>query len=434
MSSNQQVADALLRQCNDTRANRMKRIVFLSNFASDLIDKRAKMRRLNIIRLMSEMRPQIDQIESQKEKEAPYFNVFDALGVTRKEVIHSRFLAYLFSPNEHHEQGVAFLNQLLWLLKLNEVPAGEAKKVCVSTEHCIGEMGRMDIVIRSPSWLIVIENKIDAGEGNEQLLRYGKWMNTQLRLEEKNRHLIFLTPTGQESVTSGNIPYRLLSHTDLAKRFSLLCKGKDFPETLRVVITHYISICNSIGGINMVKEDKELQELLTRPDNIKATLEIEQQAQLARKKVAKDFAENISKILQTQISSDEEISTKWKAFFRADSDGTVHVAIGTLCHSRKPNYKLFAEFIFTHGGKGRFGWCRPGWVDLAQPQETAVLSKKMILNGCIGEPEGWWVAFNYLRGERRGYILSEIDDIIDCSEDNRSADHPLASEIAKEMW
>jgi hypothetical protein len=41
------------------------------------------------------------------------FNIFDALGIARREIQHSNFLAWLLDPSESHGQGDLFLKPLL---------------------------------------------------------------------------------------------------------------------------------------------------------------------------------------------------------------------------------------------------------------------------------------------------------------------------------
>src|SRR5229473_5999283 len=41
------------------------------------------------------------------------FNIFDALGLTRHEVRHSNFLAFILDPAESHGQGQIFLKAVL---------------------------------------------------------------------------------------------------------------------------------------------------------------------------------------------------------------------------------------------------------------------------------------------------------------------------------
>jgi hypothetical protein len=41
------------------------------------------------------------------------FNIFEAVGMERQEIRHSKFLAFLLDPNESHRMGDAFVKRLL---------------------------------------------------------------------------------------------------------------------------------------------------------------------------------------------------------------------------------------------------------------------------------------------------------------------------------
>src|SRR5690606_18995437 len=55
-----------------------------------------------------------------------------------------------------------------------------------------GEFGRPDILMRSSNTIVVIECKVESSEGNEQLIKYTKYLNSQDRNCTK-KYLIYLT-------------------------------------------------------------------------------------------------------------------------------------------------------------------------------------------------------------------------------------------------
>ena len=160
--------------------------------------------------------------QKQAREEAPAFNLFYVLGVSHYEVrTHSAFLAHLLDPAGSHGQQYAFLASFLDQCRNRHphfpLPRGEITRYPwrVQRERGTRRFGRLDIVLSCPDlgYLCVIENKVGAGEQHEQLSRYGQWLNTQ---EEAftDRALIFLTPRGYESVSSGGYPYFPLSYYD----------------------------------------------------------------------------------------------------------------------------------------------------------------------------------------------------------------------------
>jgi hypothetical protein len=321
------------------------------------------------------------------------------------------------------------LNAFLEKIELPIIKTEQVQHTQVIPEYSAGDsLGRMDIVINcKPDYLIVIENKIDAGEAEKQLPRYSKWLKKKQGYNIKK--LIFLTPTGHESVTGEKDSYLQLSYLNLAEAFESKLNEIE-ADSVKIVLTQYITTCKFIGGVE-VTSDKELLALLTKSENIQLVLEIEQQAQLIRKQVVKEFGEHIQKILQDKLDV-EKFDNIWKASISFDQT-FLNVEIRTLAHQAKPNYRMLGEHIFSNRNWGWSGWCRPQWIDFkSQPPETLDtkdLTTKMTSNGCDGAQSSW-VGSKLLRNGKKGFVPTDIDDIVACLEDNRISDHPLANSIA----
>lgn len=432
---NQNSIDAilLLQRCKAARSNRLNNTFSLLRAVERNAAKQHEASIKSVAGLLNESAPHINRIAGDRLRGAANFNVFSALGIVRKEVIQSRFLAYLLSPKERHNQGSKFLGALLEKAGIFITNMGHAR---VDAERSAGEyLGRMDIVIDCKPWIIVIEVKIDAGEGEDQLARYRKWLERERGYDEDKKRLIFLTPTGHESVTGMIGAYQQLSFSNLAEAFAPLLLGNDIPQlSVREVLEQYVSICRLIGGEDMAAQDKEFQELLSKPENLRVALEIEKQASFARRDIAKQFSENVQKIIQSRIDETSPIKDSWRSTLYINGDGTSDIWIRTVRHKITANFAVRAEHVFTTSDKGWVGWYRPAWADLKVPQETASITEKMLIDGCSGGAEGWWVASDYLRNGKRGYILSDNEDILACAEDNRTQDHPLALALADEIW
>jgi len=175
-----------------SQTNDHPQLIELLNKVGDLLASRQQMKQQEVSRLITVTIPHVARIEQDHKDNALKFNVFSALGVTRKEVIQSRFLAYLLDPNEHHCQDSIFLNAFLTKIGIPEIGAEnteQIKRIRVITEHSAGEDGRMDIVLFcQPGWLVVIENKVDAGEAAQQLTRYTKWLDKQQGYNQKKTY------------------------------------------------------------------------------------------------------------------------------------------------------------------------------------------------------------------------------------------------------
>lgn len=146
---------------------------------------------------------------------APQYNIFEILKVTRSEVrTHSTFLCNLLSPRSSHGQGVLFLKTFLehcanrFPYDFPKLPEfDDPQKWLVFDEYHLGN-GRVDILIQNPQagFMCVIENKVDAYEGFDQLARYGNWIEDR-KIEYPNSALCYLTIRGTQAITAGEYSY-----------------------------------------------------------------------------------------------------------------------------------------------------------------------------------------------------------------------------------
>ena len=135
---------------------------------------------------MGQVAPFVQRQKEIRRQTAAQFNLFEALGITRKEQFQSRFLAFLLDPRESHDQGEMFLRTFLErILSLDSLPQCLDRAV-VKLESVIATYGRVDIVITLPDRrIIVIENKVDASEGEEQIARYQDWLRNWSKISSR---------------------------------------------------------------------------------------------------------------------------------------------------------------------------------------------------------------------------------------------------------
>lgn len=149
--------------------------------------------------------------ESQRTK-AEDINIFEILGFTDDEVRHSKFLAWLLDPEGTHAQGNLFFRYFLKFAELDVTYADVPYKVKTEVKH---EESQIDIEIKSAkNFLIHIENKVFASEGDAQLLRETrdlKRKSRELEVNSKNAHALYLTPEGELPDKAGEfkaLPWR----------------------------------------------------------------------------------------------------------------------------------------------------------------------------------------------------------------------------------
>lgn len=155
-------------------------------------------------------------------------SLFGTMDYGRLETAHTRTLAWLLD-NRKHGFGSQLLEALLsHLLNGRQIRLTQVDQVV--SEYSVDrglartESGRFDILAKGRwkekgkgvAWLLVIEAKIDAEEGEEQLSQYDDWLNRHAQQAEVLR--VFLTPDGREPRTN-SVKWQALKFVELASVF-----------------------------------------------------------------------------------------------------------------------------------------------------------------------------------------------------------------------
>lgn len=142
------------------------------------------------------------------------FNIFDATGIKGQEIRHSHLLYYMLSPQERH--GLGMLPLRTFLIRAAEIaPPSIAHQLAIirhdrarvererfvsfGAERRVAPEQidrRPDLVItfEEERFIVVVENKIRAGAGKNQLQDYAAWLRRDY--PDWNHLMIFLTPAG----------------------------------------------------------------------------------------------------------------------------------------------------------------------------------------------------------------------------------------------
>jgi hypothetical protein len=205
--------------------------------------------RRKITQFMGQVTPFVQRQKEIRRKTAPHFNLFEALGITRKEQFQSRFLAFLLDPTESHDQGEMFLRTFLEYILSPDMLPQRLDGATVKLESGIATYGRVDIVIDDllDRRIILIENKVDASEGEEQIARYQGWLKSKPQPTHGQHFLVFLTPEGREPQTGNPADVLCVSYRQLGDWVSSLL-SLELPERLRTVLTQYGENCRVISG------------------------------------------------------------------------------------------------------------------------------------------------------------------------------------------
>lgn len=143
----------------------------------------------------------IDENIRNEKDQAPRVNLLKLLDHQFHEWVHTKILKDLLDPKGTHGQGTLFLNEFLRSLRrpdLATIVTANPQRVWVDEE--VGtHLGRLDILVRlPPHFVAILENKVRAKEGKDQLERYRKLLDQQ---PEKEKLLIYLTSDRRKSET-----------------------------------------------------------------------------------------------------------------------------------------------------------------------------------------------------------------------------------------
>lgn len=203
------------------------------------------------------------------------FNIFSILQMEYDEnFTHSRFIAELLRKEGSHKQGNEFFK---FFCKQFQIEDFDLDNYIVKTEYFIGNVskdyqsgGRIDIFINDKNGkVIMIENKINAGEQPRQLLRYKNAF--------PDGQLFYLTLDGKETdcieTINSKIKYYPISYANDIIYWLKNCKKHaiDTPM-LREVLSQYIYLLNKITNQNTNQEmSKEItKQLLNDHDKFKS--------------------------------------------------------------------------------------------------------------------------------------------------------------------
>ena len=242
------------------------------------------------------------------------FNVFSILKLERNEVrTHSAFIGELLNPKGSHGFKSVFLELFIETIyeskksffddnNLNHNIDFESSDLRI--EEFIGninssysEGGRIDIVIKDQlNNSILIENKIDASEQTNQLIRYHN--------KYPNATILYLTLFGEDSVSKNDIPYVSISYSlEIIMWLQKCFKEASDSPMIREVIKQYINLIKKITNQtsnNFMKE--EIIKILSK--DVRTCFEIGNSIPALKKMLFSTFYQN----LQLKLSSRKHLS------------------------------------------------------------------------------------------------------------------------------
>ena len=232
-------------------------------------------------------------------------SILDIYGIARSETHHSKFLAWLFNPNESHNTRELALRKLLniavrrgieqnnqskdfqWfkntVLTSATHSSTSASNVQVLTESYVeaqgkkGAKGRIDILIQNVELgtepiNIVIENKIYSNEHDEQTTTYFEGINKKFP-DQKNIFL-YLTPKSNWEMPKEDGPsctckdFIEINYQDILTEVLTSILEEPISSATKIAIEDYIHCITSPSihskNYNTMAVDKETNEMLKK--------------------------------------------------------------------------------------------------------------------------------------------------------------------------
>lgn len=240
------------------------------------------------------------------------FNIFSVLRKDDdEEKLHSAFLAELLAPRGSHGLGDQFLTLFIEMViaeHTDELSFDTSKAKVIREKH-VGKNGRIDIYVKSGKQLLLIENKIHAGDQDLQLSRYHDHMNSE---GGDDSVLLYLTLGGHSPSKESrgelneNKDFYCISYkNDILPWLDSCLKSAAEVPLVRETIKQYINLIKKLtGGLMNQQLENEIIEI------IKENIEI---ARVIKNNFDKAQRELLSKPLKEFITSNYPDSKKvWK--------------------------------------------------------------------------------------------------------------------------
>ncbi len=201
-----------------------------------------------------------DRIELQLKKP----NIFQILNISRTEIRHSNFLAWLLDPNGTHGLNKLFLIKFLRDIATSEIASEldefEIDELNFNNVELRREWKNIDLLIIFDSHIICIENKIDSHDHSNQLTKYRNLINDNFKKHKKV--FVYLSPTGEAPRTPAEriyyAPYSYEELIDQADRI-LQIHGKSLNSGVNQYVSDYLTTLKR----ELMKND-ELNELAVK--------------------------------------------------------------------------------------------------------------------------------------------------------------------------
>ncbi|ASV95255.1 PD-(D/E)XK nuclease family protein [Enterococcus durans] len=278
----------------------------------------------------------IDDIEERLSKWTGKTNIFQILKLSKNEIRHSNFLAFLFAPNETHNLSDEFFKMFL----KRYIDSNDDTKAAInyfdallnSYEDLIvyRENKNIDILLVSEKNKIVvcIENKILSSESRGQLNKYQRYI--ERNYSNYKKIFVFLTPDGNEPT---NPNWGIITYKDIVEILEQLMQKNSMEKKVYYLIKDYVDILRRDVGM-----DDEIKEIVRK---------IYQQHKEALDLIFENIPDNLSLMSELYIEALEQIAKENEIIFDPKYSGK------SIVRFQIPEFTdLFPDLPLSHPG----GW------------------------------------------------------------------------------
>lgn len=169
------------------------------------------------------------------------FNIFEVLNISHLEIKHSDVLAYLFNNKESHNLKDTFLKEFIYEVEAAtniDLNLTLDDSYTVKREYAIPK-GFVDLLLISykHKTIIVIENKIQSKERDNQLKKYKE----HFKDKGAGYKLVFIYLTMNDEKASDD-EYISVNYTTVIKSLERVLRYKNYSEKIEYFLEDYLSV------------------------------------------------------------------------------------------------------------------------------------------------------------------------------------------------
>ena len=169
------------------------------------------------------------------------FNIFEVLNISHLEIKHSDVLAYLFNNKESHNLKDTFLKEFIYEVEAAtniDLNLTLDDSYTIKREYAIPK-GFVDLLLISykHKTIIVIENKIQSKERDNQLKKYKE----HFKDKGAGYKLVFIYLTMNDEKASDD-EYISVNYTTVIKSLERVLRYKNYSEKIEYFLEDYLEI------------------------------------------------------------------------------------------------------------------------------------------------------------------------------------------------